>query len=67
MGDHRGLLRITDDSNRADIEEAIAALRARQAGLTDPLDIEANQLTIDELLEAWTKAPLPDLREYDGA
>lgn len=67
MAEPKRLIRITNESNRADIEEAITTLRARRSGLTDPVDIEANQLTIDELLEAWPTAPPPDTRDYDGA
>lgn len=50
------LLRITDDSTRADIERAITALRAQQlATSVESLRVE-KQVAIDALVDRWERA-----------
>lgn len=51
------LLRITDDSTRAEIEEAIGHLRAKQRRAALETTRAEVQTEIDALLEAWKAAP----------
>jgi hypothetical protein len=50
------LLRITDDSTREEIAEAIGHLRARQRQAVIPSTAAEIGAEIDELIEAWGKA-----------
>lgn len=50
------LLRITDDSTRAEIAEAITHLRNRQLQATLATTKAEVQVVIDALLDVWAKA-----------
>ena len=50
------LLRITDDSTREEIAEAIGHLRARQICAVIPSTAAEIGAEIDALIEAWDKA-----------
>ena len=51
------ILRITDDSTREELAEAIGHLRLRQLGAVIPSTAAEIGVEIDALLEAWAKAP----------
>jgi len=50
------LLRITDDSTRAEIAEAITHLRAKQRAAELATTKAEVQVVIDALLDVWAKA-----------
>ena len=52
------LLRITDDSTRSEIAEAITHLRNRQRQATLDATKAEVQVAIDALLDVWAKAPV---------
>lgn len=50
------MLRVTDDSTREEIAEAITHLRARQRAAVIPSTAAEIGAVIDELLEDWGRA-----------
>jgi hypothetical protein len=51
------LLRITDDSTRPELEEAIGHLRDKQQRAVLETTRAELQVSIDALLDRWAKAP----------